>query len=63
MSDYQTAFTDDDLKGALASRKREAERILHDERKMKQLLSKVKKILEKIKDIPVVSSVMRTCSR
>jgi len=44
-----TNFTDEQVKNALSDKEQEAERLLGDERKTKETLTKAKEMLKKIK--------------
>ena len=53
-----TDFTDEQVKGALVGREREAEELLRDEEATSNTLEKAKKMLNKIKKIPVIGGLV-----
>jgi uncharacterized membrane protein YkvA (DUF1232 family) len=51
-------FSDDKLKAALASHENEAEQVISDGNKVKQLLSKAKGVLKKAEKVPVIGAIL-----
>lgn len=51
-------FSEEQTRSALNEREREAEELLKDKKKTSELLDKAKKLLEKIKNIPVIGGLV-----
>ncbi|NMA06654.1 MAG: DUF1232 domain-containing protein [Ruminococcaceae bacterium] len=58
MSKNRKVFSEEELKGVINSRKNEAELILEDETKLKQLRKKAIRIIKNIKDLPVIRDLV-----
>ena len=56
-SNNETHFTDEQLSSALGESERKAEEMLKDEYKTGETLDKAKKLLRKIKKLPVIGAV------
>ena len=53
-----STISDKEAKSALNEKEREAEEMLNDEHKTKQLLAKAKELLNKIGQLPVISKIV-----
>ena len=58
MDEKRKEFSEEELRGAIGSREAEAKRILEDENKVNQLLGKAKKLIKKIKNVPVIGGLV-----
>lgn len=58
METYKTKFSNDELESILHSYSDEAEKILADKSKIGEIIEKVKKLIQKIRNVPVIGSVL-----
>lgn len=58
MKDYKTTFSDEELRNTLNQNNKKATDLLKDRSKMEEFLAKVKSWMTKVKDVPVLGSIV-----
>jgi len=58
VDDKNKEFSEEELRGAISSREAEARQILEDENKVNKLLENAKKMIKKIKNVPVIGGLV-----